>query len=87
MAAENNGNGAGGVKQWTDTLTLHFDRTTHRLHLSGEVHNVDVALAMLAQATREYERQLRAQHAIQLQAELAQAARDQQIADAMRRGR
>jgi len=65
---------------------LHFDRATMRLHISGQVHSIDTALSMLAQATREYERQLRAQHALQLQAELRQAAQDAQIAAAMRRG-
>ncbi len=77
--------GSTGTGEWTDELTLHFNSTTMRLHLSGHITSIDHALAMLAQATREYERQLRTQQAMQLQADLAQQARDAQIAAALRK--
>jgi hypothetical protein len=82
-----NGHGNGNGSDKTDELVLRFDRATTSLAISGHVYNIDTALAMLAMATREYERQLRTQQAMQLQAELRQAAQDAQIAAALRTGR
>jgi hypothetical protein len=87
MDNEHNGNGNGGKDKHTDELVLHFDRATMTLYITGHVHNIDTALTMLAMGTREYERMLRSQQAIQLQNELRQSAQDAQIAAALRTGR
>lgn len=54
----------------TSTLTLTFNHDTFRLDVKGEAPALDVFLAMLAQAQREFEAQLRAQKALQLQAQI-----------------
>jgi hypothetical protein len=85
MENGHNGNGGGGDNKHTDELVLRFDRVNMTLAISGHVHNIDTALTMLAMGTREYERQLRAQQALQLQAELRQQAQDAAVANALRR--
>lgn len=72
-------------EKWSDELVLHFDRASMRLNISGRVYSLDTALAMLAQATREYQRQLRTQEAIQLRNEVAQAAIDARLAASLRK--
>jgi len=58
------------------TLTLEYDMATGKLAVGGETANVDLALNILAQATRWFEARYQMAQAMQMQAEIQ---RDQQI--------
>lgn len=84
MAAEE-GNGSNDSAQGKRRqLILTFDSDTHTMEISGKIANTEQALSMLAMATREYERQLRAQQAITLQQQLQDMARSAKIAESLR---
>lgn len=71
----NAGNGAHAEQHYTQlVLTLDIVPKWH-LHIGGNIENADVALAVLHQAVRYFESQLRAQSALQLQQQLAEQAR------------
>jgi hypothetical protein len=83
-----NGNGEHGVERTPlDTLVLTYDRARDHLEVGGKCNSFDLMLDILARATRTIEAQLRAQRAVELQQQLAQAARDRAIADSIRNGR
>lgn len=83
-----NGNGGGGGEKFVlDRLVLTYDRARDHLEISGKVNSTHLMLDMLARATRVIEAQLRGEQAIQLQQHMQQMVRDQQVADALRRGR
>lgn len=56
-------------------LTLEYEMATGKLAVGGEMGNLDVALNVLAQATRYLEMQYRATQMRMIQAEQAQAER------------
>lgn len=64
-------------------LTLDVLPTWH-LHIGGNIENADVAVAMLDQAKRYFEAQLRAAQAMQLQRQMAEQAENARIAAAVR---
>lgn len=83
-----NGNGGGGGEKFVlDRLVLTYDRARDHLEIGGKVNSTHLMLDMLARATRVIEAQLRGEQAIQLQQHMQQMVRDQQVADALRRGR
>ncbi len=59
------------------TLTLEYEMATGKLSIGGEMGNLDVALNILAQATRYLEAQQRFH---QMKAFNAQAAQDERLA-------
>ena len=69
-----NGNPVGGGK--ITRLTLEYDLSTGKLALGGDMHNLDLVLNVLAQATRYYEAQY---HFGQSRAMSAQQAQDEKI--------
>lgn len=80
-------NGKDEEKHYTQlVLTLDIAPTWH-VHIGGNIENADVALAVLNQAVRYFEAQLRAQAALQMQEQLARAASERAIADALRKTR
>jgi hypothetical protein len=74
-----NGNGNGERKPLVSTLTLTFEHDTFHLEVKGEAPRMDVFMAMLQQAERYFEGQLRAQAALQLQRQVMEQARTEQI--------
>lgn len=60
-------------------LTLAFDHDTFALDIKGEAPSIEVFLSMIEQAKRYFEQQLRAQAAMQLQAQIARQQQDAQI--------
>ncbi len=83
-----NGNGESGVARVPlDTLVLTYDRAADHLEVGGKCNSLDLMLDMLGRATRVLEAKQRAQNAIALQEQLAQMARDRQIAESLRGGR
>ena len=70
-----------------NTIILAFTSDPWHLDIKATVENYDQALAMLDQARRWFETQLRAQAALQLQQQMAEQARAAQIAASMRGGR
>jgi hypothetical protein len=83
-----NGN-ANGVqrieKRSAVVLQLSFEPATFRLEISGNCVNADVALAIMAQARRYYEGELRKAAALRMQQELRDLAADQAVAAALRK--
>jgi hypothetical protein len=79
---ENNGNGGG---KFTDRLIIDFNRDTFAMAVGGQVFSHDVMLAMIEQAKRNIEKEVRKAQALELQKELAELARDRQIADEIQR--
>jgi hypothetical protein len=71
----------GERKSVTSTLTLTFEHDTFSLHVSGEAPAIDVFMAMIDQAKRHFEAQLRAQAAMQLQQQIADQVRTRGIID------
>lgn len=65
-------------------LELTFNHETFALDVGGAVVNHDCALSMLQQATRYFEGLLRAQGALQLQAQLQRQREDVVLANALR---
>ncbi len=55
-------------------LLLEFDPATHAVVIKGNVANLDMALAILAQASREIETQWRITRALEAQQEAKAAA-------------
>jgi predicted DNA-binding protein (UPF0278 family) len=68
-----------------DTLVLTYDRVHDKLEIGGKCNSMDLMLDMLARAVRTLETQYRAQRAVELGRQMAQAAQDQAIADQVRR--
>ena len=92
MATDNSGsnggdNGGGGEVFVLDRLVLTYDRARDHLEIGGKCNSLDLMLDMLGRATRVLEAQQRAENAIKLQQQMQQMVRDQQVADALRRGR
>lgn len=80
-------NGANEKPHYTQlVLTLEVLPTWH-VHIGGNIENADVALAVLHQAVRYFESQLRAQAALQLQEQLRTAAENARIAEALKNKR
>lgn len=80
-------NGERGVEhQKVDTVVLTYNRATDHLDIGGVAESLDLMLDMLGRATRNLEAKFRQQKALELQQAIAQAQRDQAIADAVRRG-
>lgn len=69
-----------------DVVTLTYDRVKDHLEIGGAFNSIDLALDMLARATRALEGQLSAQRAMNLRAQLADQARTQAIVDKVRGG-
>ncbi len=63
----------------TSQLRLTFNHDTFALDVKGEAPNLETFLAMIEQAKRYFEQQLRAQAAMQLQAQLADQVKTAQI--------
>lgn len=82
-----NSNGNGQRKSITSTLTLTFDHDTFNLTVKGEAPSIEVFMAMLDQAKRYFETQMRVQAAMQMQAQVAQQQRDAEIKQMISRGR
>jgi hypothetical protein len=70
-----------------DTIVLTYNRLTDQLNVGGKYYSHELALSILARASRAIEQKLRIEAAIKAQAELAQLARDQQLAQKLRGGR
>lgn len=68
-------------------IVLTFTASPWHMDIKATVENYDQALAMLDQARRWFEGQLRAQAALELQRQMADNARTAAIADSVRRGR
>ncbi len=84
---ETNGNEA----KWkydglVDVLELRYDRVADHLTIGGKFNSLDVALDMLARATRSLEAQQRKVHALELQAAMQDQARAVEIARKVRGG-
>ena len=75
-----NGNKPAGVH-----LALTFDPETFHLDVKFTGPNLDCALAMLDQARRWFENQLRAAAAMQIQADMQRASADASLAASIRR--
>lgn len=86
---EGNGNPTrkdnGSGQAWPEELIIRFDPMTFSMHIDGHVSNSDMALAMLEQAKREYEAQDRIARLARVQAQLADKAETQRIANSLRR--
>lgn len=67
------------------TLTLTFDHDTFRLDVKGEGPAIETFLAMIEQAKRHFEAQLRIQAALQAQAQMAEQKRNAEIASMVTR--
>jgi hypothetical protein len=73
-----------GDKPAVATMALTFDPAGFQLRVDFKGPNVECALAMLAQATRWFEAQLRAAQALQIQADMRRQAEDAAIAASLR---
>jgi hypothetical protein len=83
-----NANGERGVEhQAVDTVILTYNRATDHLEVGGKANSLDLMLDMLGRATRAVEKQKRMEDALELQAKMAQQARDQAIAEELRKRR
>ena len=69
-----------------DTVTLTYDRATDHMDVGGTFNSLDLALDMLARATRALEAKMRIAQAVELRATLADQARTQAILDSVKRG-
>jgi hypothetical protein len=70
-------NGKPHIAAW---LRLDFDQATFKLEVSGEFATIDVALAMLQQATRELEATQRIARAQQMQRAALEQAENERLA-------
>ncbi len=66
-------------------IALDFTASPRRLNIDAQVENYDMALAMLDQARRWFETQLRLARVMEAQAQMRRAAEDQAIAADVRR--
>jgi len=82
-----NANGVLSTKAFTltDTVVLRFDRNSFDLQIGGDVATYDVALAMLAQATRFFERAIRAAQLAEMQNQHLAAEQTAAVLERMRR--
>lgn len=69
------------------TLSLRLEHDTFKLDINGEAPGITVFLAMLDMATREFEARHRQQLAMQMQAQLAEQAKAEQIRRMVSTGR
>lgn len=83
MSSDGNGNGV--ARETVAVLQLSYTPRTCKLEIGGSVENFDMALAMLEQAKRHFEGELRRAAAIRMQQELHQLAQDQAVAAALRK--
>lgn len=83
MSSDGNGNGV--ERRSVVVLQLTFEPATFRLDIGGNCVNADVALAMLDQAKRAYEHELRKLAALRMQQELHEMAQNAQVAAALRK--
>lgn len=81
------GNGNGGGLEMVDEVVLTYDRVHDKLNISGRFNSLDLALDMLARATRAFEAQLRTQHAVTTALAIKEAQEDQEIARRVGMGR
>lgn len=65
-------------------MSLIFDAATFALTIDFKGPNLDCALAMLQQAERTFEAQLRAAHAVQLRQQMAEQEQNARIAAQVR---
>lgn len=65
-------------------LQLSFTPATFRLEIGGNLVNADIAIAMLDQAKRHFENELRKVNAMRLQQELAEMVQNAKVAAALR---
>jgi hypothetical protein len=87
MDHDGHGNGESGVQHIElDTVVLTYDRARDKLEIGGKAFSLDLMLDLLGRATRALEAKMRMQQALEMRASFEQAARDQAIADALRRG-
>src|SRR5258708_30263562 len=84
-----NGKGERGVEhQLVETVVLTYNRATDHLDVAGKFNSIDLALDMMARATRALEKEKRIQDALELQQRMQAAARTQAVLDGMKnRGR
>jgi hypothetical protein len=68
-----------------DQLVLTYDRVHDKLEIGGKCNSIDLMLDMLARAVRTLETKYRADRAVELGRQMAQAAAEQAIADQVRR--
>lgn len=66
------------------TLTLTFEHDTFALDVKGEAPNHEVFMAMLEQAKRYFEAQIRLHTAMQLQQQIVDQQRSQAIVNKIR---
>lgn len=69
----------------TVKIALELDQVTFQLKITGEIPNTDGALALLAQATRFFELQARAEAVKQVQRQALEQAENERIAQQIRR--
>lgn len=69
----------------TSTLVLTFEHDTFKLEVKGEAPNLEVMLAIVDQAKRHLEAQLRVQHAMALQNQITEQQRNQNLSEQIRR--
>lgn len=69
----------GERKPITSTLQMTFEHDTFALHIAGEAPSIEVFMNMIEQAKRHFEQQLRTQAAMQLQAQLAEKVKTDQL--------
>jgi hypothetical protein len=83
-----NGNGAAHDERPNGmrAIRITFDPHTFEMHINCDNMPLDCAHAMLTQATRWVDGQLRAAQVIALQQRMADAARTQAIVDSVGRG-
>lgn len=79
------GNGQAQPPTSSMELVLKFDATTFELQIAGSVLNWDAAAAIVAQAQRYIDVQLRLISAQRFQAQAAENVRVQKIVDSLRR--
>lgn len=77
--AEGNGNAI--VTGRVSKLVLTFNHDTFALHIEGEIANSDCALAIVQQAARYFETQLRQQAALQFGQQVDSQRRGVMLAD------
>jgi tRNA G37 N-methylase TrmD len=69
-----------------DTLELRYDRVADHLAIGGKFNSLDIALDMLARATRSLEAQQRKVHALEVQGAMLDQARAVELARKVRGG-
>lgn len=68
------------------TIELMYEMATANFSLKANVESTDVALNMLAQATRYVEAQFRAEQIVKVQQQLSEQAEAMRIAASLRKG-